>query len=123
MNVLAEAYNIRVIPHCWGTDLRNATTLHWLATIPNATSAIASTGPMLEYDRTENPFREAVLVEPLAMKDGYMDIPQKPGVGVEINRKALEKIQSMIYSSILKSFAEISSCVIIVLMECNGNNA
>jgi D-galactarolactone cycloisomerase len=46
--------------------------------------------PILEFDRTENPFRQAVLTAALDHVDGVVTIPDGPGLGVEINRQALK---------------------------------
>jgi galactonate dehydratase len=39
---------------------------------------------MLEAGRTYNPLREAVFKEPLMVVDGHMQLPDKPGFGVEV---------------------------------------
>ena len=42
----------------------------------------------------ENPLAEVLLTEPLPTpKDGMIEIPNKPGLGIELDRKALEKFQ------------------------------
>jgi D-galactarolactone cycloisomerase len=46
---------------------------------------------MLEFDQSEHPFRQAVLVEPVGHKAGVVDIPDGPGLGVEIKRDAVER--------------------------------
>ena len=43
----------------------------------------------MEFDRTHNPFRQAVLSEPLEAVNGIVAIPDGPGLGIEINRDAL----------------------------------
>ena len=47
--------------------------------------------PILEFDRTHNPFRQAVLTKPLDHVNGVVAIPDGPGLGIEINRDALEQ--------------------------------
>jgi D-galactarolactone cycloisomerase len=44
---------------------------------------------MLEFDRTPNPFRQAVLKEPIEHRGGMVAVPEGPGLGIEINRDAL----------------------------------
>jgi len=39
---------------------------------------------MLELNQTFNPLKEEVFKEPLVVKNGYMDLPNKPGFGVEL---------------------------------------
>lgn len=45
--------------------------------------------PIMEFDRTYNPFRQAVLSEPIEAVNGVVTIPNGPGLGIEINRDAL----------------------------------
>ena len=39
---------------------------------------------MMELNQTVNPLREEVFKEPLVVVNGYMDLPDKPGLGVEV---------------------------------------
>jgi galactonate dehydratase len=39
---------------------------------------------VLELNQTYNPFKEMIFKEPLVVKNGYMDLPDKPGFGVEV---------------------------------------
>jgi D-galactarolactone cycloisomerase len=91
VQTLADAFHVRLIPHCWGSALAFAASLHFLATIPDGAPSITPTEPMLEYDRSENPLREELLVEPLRQTGGYLPVPQGPGLGVEVNPEVLEK--------------------------------
>ena len=45
--------------------------------------------PILEFDRTENPFRQAVITNPIEHVGGVVAIPDGPGLGIEIDRQAL----------------------------------
>ena len=46
---------------------------------------------MLEFDRSEHPFRQAVLTKPLEHRHGIVAIPDSPGLGIEIDRTAIER--------------------------------
>jgi len=76
----AAAHDLPLSPH--GDQQIHA---HLVAAVPN--------GLILEYYRpnvnalNNDMFREPLMVSP----DGYVDVPQKPGLGVEIDFKALEK--------------------------------
>jgi D-galactarolactone cycloisomerase len=91
VQVLADANHVRLIPHCWGTALAFAASLHFLATIPDGAPSITPTEPLLEYDRSENPLREHLLTQPLKQHGGYLPVPQAPGLGVDIDPAALER--------------------------------
>jgi L-alanine-DL-glutamate epimerase-like enolase superfamily enzyme len=46
--------------------------------------------PPVEFDITENPFRDDVVVgDPFRLVDGYLEVPPGPGLGVEIDESAL----------------------------------
>jgi len=81
---MASAHNLLCVPHTYSTALAIATNSHVIASISN--------GMMIEVDRHENPLRDELLVEPIKLdKEGYVHVPQKPGLGVEIDPKALKK--------------------------------
>lgn len=87
---LARFHHVAYVPSCWATDLNIASTLHFLATIPSLSTRLRDSAPMLEYDTSENPLREAVLKEPFRLQaDGTVIVPDKPGLGVEVNTGAL----------------------------------
>jgi D-galactarolactone cycloisomerase len=46
---------------------------------------------MLEFDRSEHPFRQAVLTEPIEHEKGIVRIPRGPGQGIEVDRDALRR--------------------------------
>jgi D-galactarolactone cycloisomerase len=89
---LARLYATQYIPHAWGGALMLAATIQVLASLPDTTKSPASEKPLLEYDMTENPFRDHLLATPLAMgKDGWFDIPTGPGLGVEVDEAFVAK--------------------------------
>ena len=45
----------------------------------------------MELDYTYNPLRAELLREPLEVENGFLIPPDKPGLGVELDSKALEK--------------------------------
>ena len=88
--VMASADFVRVIPHMWGGAVRLAATLHYQATMPDSPSAINPFPCYCEYDMTENGLRTE-LGTSFPMKDGWVEVPEGPGLGVEINREVLEQ--------------------------------
>lgn len=91
VQVLADANHVRLVPHCWGSAIPFAASLHYLATIPDGAPSITPTEPLLEYDRSENPLREELLVTPLRREGSYLHVPPGPGLGIEINPEVIEK--------------------------------
>ncbi len=74
---LAQANDLDIAPH--GNQQVH---IHLVAAIPN--------GLILEYYRdTVNPMHGKVFMEELEIKDGRVYAPDRPGLGIEINKKAL----------------------------------
>jgi D-arabinonate dehydratase len=75
---LASAYEIPVAPH--GSQEVH---VHLVAAIPN--------GLIVEfYEKNTNSLSGIMFKESLKMKDGHVSPPDRPGIGVELNEKALE---------------------------------
>lgn len=89
---MAEAFAIRYNPHVWGTGIAIAASLQLLAVLPPHTPpSLAPLAPMLEFDRTEHPIRQAILTAPIEHVRGVVRVPDGPGLGIEIDRKALAR--------------------------------
>jgi len=71
---LAQAWNIPVASH-----LFHDFSVHLIAAIPN--------GLVVEY----MPWWDAIYQEPPQVKDGYMKVPDKPGLGVELDPEAMKR--------------------------------
>src|SRR5690242_13416688 len=80
---------IRVNPHVWGTGVALAASLQLIAALPHNPPGLHPVEPLLEFDRSEHPIRMAVLQEPIEQRDGWVEIPQGPGLGIAIDRAAL----------------------------------
>src|SRR3954466_12145834 len=89
---MSEAFGIRYNPHVWGTGIAIAASLQLLAVLPLHTpTSLAPLEPMLEFDRTEHPIRQAVLKQPIEHKNGIVQVPNGPGLGIDIDREALAR--------------------------------
>ncbi len=88
---MASANYVRVLPHMWGSSIRLAATLHWQATIPNSPQVLNPIPSLFEFDMTENRLRTDLAKEPIRAVEGYIPVPQGPGLGIEIERAVLEK--------------------------------
>ncbi len=86
---LAALYGVRLVPHVWGTAVQIAASLQFMAALPPNPPRPEPVEPILEFDRTDNPFRQAVVRVPLEHENGVVRIPDGPGLGIEINRDAL----------------------------------
>jgi D-galactarolactone cycloisomerase len=90
MRVLAlcQAHFTPVINHVWGSAIAVATNLQLLAAQPHMPGGLFPHEPWLEFDTTENRFRDELLTEPLSIQkqlaeNGVVTIPTGPGLGVE----------------------------------------
>lgn len=86
---MASTWNIQCIPHCWGTNVATAASLQYYASIPHIPGKFNPPELYFEFDRSPNPIRERTTHENFIMKDGYVDIPQKPGLGITVNEDFL----------------------------------
>jgi len=91
--VMSNAFGVRCNPHCWGTGIALAANLHLLAVLPYNPLSMNPVSPMLEFDQTEHPFRLELLKEPIFQNNGYVKVLQGHGLGIEVNREALEKYE------------------------------
>lgn len=91
---LATQHNVLTVPHVWGSGIAVAAALHAIATVPptphTAAPVTLQNEPMLEFDRTFNPLRDAILTENFTLEDGAVRIPDGPGLGVTVEEVALE---------------------------------
>lgn len=86
---LATLHGVRIVPHVWGTGVQIAAALQFMAAMVPDPVRVNPIEPIMEFDRTHNPFRQAVLQQPIEAVNGVVAIPDGPGLGIEINRDAL----------------------------------
>ncbi len=96
---LAQAWGVMLIPHVWGSGIGLAASLQFIASLPPAPLSLHPEEPMLEYDQSAHPFREDLIFNAIAMRDGRVPIPQKPGIGVEVNRDVIEQYRRPVFAS------------------------
>ena len=78
---LAEAHYVTVAPHNPLGPLATAINVHFAATTHNFL--------ILEYHSDDESPRRDVLHNPMQLRDGYLELPEGPGWGVELNEAAL----------------------------------
>ena len=89
---LAHTHFTPVVNHVWGSAIAVAANLQLLAAMPPLPGGHHSRDPLLEFDTTDNKFRDELLTEPLNIQNqvkksgGYVTIPEGPGLGVEPDR-------------------------------------
>jgi len=81
--VLAETFDLPVVPHQTQPSIGNAASLALCATLPLSTRPQEFTGPRPDLDE--------LFKEPLEFKDGRITLSDRPGLGLEIDERALAK--------------------------------
>jgi D-galactarolactone cycloisomerase len=80
----AQAHNRMVAPHSFGSAVLLMASLHYAASIPNAL--------ILEWDQNPNGLRSDLLKEELRLEpDSTVRVPERPGLGIELDRDAIDK--------------------------------
>jgi len=90
ITALAQAHGVQVNPHVWGSAIAQAASLQVIAALPVAHHALFAQEPVLEYDRSSHPFRRQLIKQPIDLVNGWVEIPAKPGLGVEVDRATLD---------------------------------
>jgi D-galactarolactone cycloisomerase len=92
---MAEAFGIRYNPHVWGTGIAIAASLQLLAVLsPHTPPSLKPAEPLLEFDRTEHPIRQAILTKPIEHVGGIVRVSDGPGLGIEVDRDALSRFRA-----------------------------
>ena len=86
---MAEAYDVAVAPHCPLGPLALASCLQLAACTPNVAIQEMSLG--IHYNVGHDLLYFVTDPEVLTPVDGYLPIPQKPGLGVTINEEAVRE--------------------------------
>ena len=77
------------MPHAWKTGLSIAAAAHLAAATPHC--------PYIEFlpaDMSGSALRRELVLDDLTLVDGDIELTDKPGLGVELNRDALERYRA-----------------------------
>ena len=78
---LARRTGRRCVLHSWSTGIIKAASLHVLAAMDDA--------EWLEYCIQETELNQRLVNERFPVRDGFVDVPHKPGLGVELDEELL----------------------------------
>jgi len=83
---MSEDYGLKVVNHHWATGINLAASLHFLATRKSTF--------ILEYSVDESPLRWEVTKQKMEINaEGFVQVPEGPGLGVELNEETIERFQ------------------------------
>ncbi len=80
---LADMYEINIAPHNYYSHLSTLMSAHLCASVPNV--------KIMETDVDSVPWRDDIVTELPDIRDGYLFLPKKPGLGTELNEKEIAK--------------------------------
>jgi L-alanine-DL-glutamate epimerase-like enolase superfamily enzyme len=80
---MAHAYDILFAPHNCHSPLTTLITANVCATVPNFY--------IQELDVDDAPWRDEIMTYPFEIEDGYLRIPDRPGLGSDLIEEALRK--------------------------------
>ena len=75
--------NITLVPHAFKTGILVAATIQLIAALPGI--------PFLEFSVTESAIRKELLAKPFVQKDGVIEVPAAPGLGIELNHDVIRR--------------------------------
>ena len=70
-------------PHAFSSALTLVASMHLLASLPN--------GLILEFDQNPNVLRQQLLKEPIRAEAGFVKLPERLGLGVELDPVTVER--------------------------------
>ena len=82
---LAKAEGLEVATHSWSDAIAIVANAHFMASLPH--------GLTVEVDQTNNPFVDDLLAEPIQIRDGMLELGNRPGLGVEVNEEVLSRLR------------------------------
>jgi len=83
--VTSPPRGLRIVPHAWKTGLSIAAAMHLAAVTPHC--------PYIEFlpaDMSGSALRRKLILDEPPFRDGMIELSDRPGLGVEIDRGALE---------------------------------
>jgi galactonate dehydratase len=80
---MADAHYVSVAPHNPCGPLATAVNVHFAASTHNFL--------ILEYHADDASPRRDLVDEPIKLVNGYLELPEKPGLGIDLNEEALGK--------------------------------
>ena len=80
---LVEAENLQYSLHTWSSALNTAASVHLMA--------ISRQGRCMDFKPHESPMQHELVTDPWVQEDGFLEVRQKPGLGVEVVEDVVKK--------------------------------
>lgn len=82
---LAHRLHRRIVNHSFKSGITLAASLHGLAAVPH--------GQLFEYCMADSPLRHELTQESFEVVDGYVQVPEAPGLGVTLDQETVRRYQ------------------------------
>jgi L-alanine-DL-glutamate epimerase-like enolase superfamily enzyme len=80
---LAAAHSVGFTPHSWSSAINTAAAAHLFASAGN--------GVVFELKPNPSPMQHDLVTVPFRQRDGYVDVPIGPGLGITVNENVIER--------------------------------
>lgn len=90
IGALASTNGVDLIPHTWGTSIGLHVALHFIANMESVPGRMYQADFLMEFDQTENGLRDKLSFPKIEMKDGFIAVPDRPGLGIDIDEEVLK---------------------------------
>lgn len=94
ISAIASANGIDIIPHTWGTSIGIHVALHFISNLEAIPGRMYKPEFLMEYDQTENGLREKLTFPKIEMIDGMIEVPTRPGLGIDVDEDVLLEFSS-----------------------------
>ena len=93
ISALSSTKGVKVIPHTWGSGIAFYTAINFISNLEPIPGRLYNEDAYIEYDRTENKIRENIIKDNIIMRDGYISVNDKPGLGIDVDETYLNEIK------------------------------
>ena len=83
--LLERTTAVEIVPHCFSTGVLVAASLQFVATLDRPTWS--------EFSVADSPLVNGILREPFALRDGRLPVPTGPGLGIELDPDAVDRLR------------------------------
>ena len=81
ISAMAESHHVKVIPHNPLSPVSTAACVQLDASIPNFA--------LQEFTGEDKPPKSDLIINPIKLENGYLIVPDSPGLGITLNEKSL----------------------------------
>lgn len=82
---LQQEADVQIVPHCFSTGVLVAASLHFVAALERPTWS--------EYSVADSPLVNGILATPFGLRQGMLEVPARPGLGVELDERMIEELR------------------------------